>query len=173
MNRQERIEVLQDWVEHGHLLTADALKNACKVQKVYEGEDIDWFDDILAPLEWNCCDRCGALCPSEELFWLDYCEPSEELIAGAVNEQVDYCAICEGCAKELTEKGKENNMDRKKYDIDYADDVKMWELVRFNKLSEEWECMGIYAEDEKEGDKLANLYETNDIYDYLDLKKGE
>ena len=108
MTRQEKIEQLQDWVEHGHLLTADALKNACvKLQKSYE--DIDWFDDILAPLEWNCCDRCGALHPSEELFWLDYCEPSEELIAGAVNEQVDYCAICEECAKELTKKGKELN----------------------------------------------------------------
>ena len=64
-------------------------------------------------------------------------------------------------------------MNRKKYDIDYADDVKMWELIRFNKLSGEWECMGIYAEDEKEGNRLANLYETNDIYDYLDWKKGE
>ena len=64
-------------------------------------------------------------------------------------------------------------MNRKKYDIDYADDMKMWELVRFNKLSEAWECMGIYAEDEEEGDRLANLYETNDIYDYLDREKGE
>lgn len=64
-------------------------------------------------------------------------------------------------------------MNRKKYDIDYADDVKMWELVRFNKLSEEWECMGIYAEDEAEGNRLANLYEANDIYDYLDWEKGE
>lgn len=64
-------------------------------------------------------------------------------------------------------------MSREKYDIDYADDVKMWELVRFNKTSEEWECMGIYAKDEKEGNRLANLYETNDIYDYLDCEKGE
>lgn len=59
----------------------------------------------------------------------------------------------------------------KKYDIDYADDVKMWELVRYSKASEEWECLGIYAEDEKEANRLANLYETNDIYDYLDLRK--
>lgn len=65
-------------------------------------------------------------------------------------------------------------MGRQKYDVDYADDVKMWELVRLNKLSEEWECLGIYAEDEKEANRLANLYEANDIYDYLDWeKKGE
>lgn len=64
-------------------------------------------------------------------------------------------------------------MGRKKYDIDYANDVRMWELIRFNKSSGEWECLSIYAEDEKEGNRLANLYEANDIYDYLDWKKGE
>lgn len=58
-------------------------------------------------------------------------------------------------------------MYRKKYDIDYADDVKMWELVRYNDKSEEWECMGIYAEDEREADKMANIYET------YNLKEGE
>lgn len=63
-------------------------------------------------------------------------------------------------------------MNRKKYDIDYADDVKMWELVRFNKLSGERKRLGIYAEDEREGNRLANLYEANDIYDYLDWEKG-
>ncbi len=65
-------------------------------------------------------------------------------------------------------------MNREKYDIDYAEDVCMWELVRYNKRSEEWECMGIYAESETEGNRLANLYEANDIYDYLDYnEKGE
>lgn len=58
-------------------------------------------------------------------------------------------------------------MYRKKYDIDYADDVKMWELVRYNDKSEEWECMGIYAEDEREADKMANIYEA------YSLEKGE
>ena len=59
----------------------------------------------------------------------------------------------------------------KKYDIDYADDVKMWELIRYNAQSKEWECLGIYAEDEKEATRLANLYEDNDIYDYLDWEE--
>lgn len=107
LTRQEKIEVLQDWVSKNSILTADTLKDACATEQIYGGEDIDWFDDILSPMEWNCCDRCGALYPSEMLYWLDYCEPSEELIAGAVNEQTDYCAICEECAKELYNKGKE------------------------------------------------------------------
>lgn len=64
-------------------------------------------------------------------------------------------------------------MDRKKYDINYANDVNMWGLIRFNKLSGEWERIGIYAEDEREGRRMVNLYEANDIYDYLDWKKGE
>ena len=59
----------------------------------------------------------------------------------------------------------------KKYDIDYADDVKMWELIRYNALSKEWECLGIYAEDEREANRLATLDENNDIYDYLDWEE--
>ena len=52
-------------------------------------------------------------------------------------------------------------MNRKKYDIDYADDVKMWELVSFNEESEEWDCMGIYAEDEGVANTLANMFELD------------
>lgn len=53
-------------------------------------------------------------------------------------------------------------MNRKKYDIDYADDVKMWELVEYDTETEEWKCLGIYAEDEREGNRLADLYETHE-----------
>lgn len=45
----------------------------------------------------------------------------------------------------------------KKYDVDYADDVKMWELVAFNEASEEWDCTGIYAEDEEQAYRLAGM----------------
>lgn len=111
MTRQERIELLQSWVEKNIVKTADDLKLEISCAE-YEGDEpIEWFDDILAPLEWNCCDRCGALYPSEELYWLDYCEPSEYLIAGAVKEKVDYCAVCEDCAKELTTLGKEQRVE--------------------------------------------------------------
>ena len=57
MNRQEKIEQLQDWVEHGHILTADDLKLEISCAEYGGDEPIEWIDDILAPLEWNCCDK--------------------------------------------------------------------------------------------------------------------
>lgn len=50
-------------------------------------------------------------------------------------------------------------MSRTKYDIDYADDVKMWELVKYDKEGEVWNCMGIYAEKEDVANTLAKLFE--------------
>ena len=66
-------------------------------------------------------------------------------------------------------------MYRKKYDIDYADDVKMWGLVRFNGLSEEWECMGIYAEREEMANAIANVLESNYVAEkeYFRLEDDE
>lgn len=58
-------------------------------------------------------------------------------------------------------------MNREKYGYDYADDVKMWELVSFDETSEEWECMGIYTEDEGQANALANMLEN-----YFRLRKG-
>lgn len=34
------------------------------------------------------------------------------------------------------------------YDIDYADDEEKWELVRYDEEAEEWECTGIYCDNE-------------------------
>ncbi len=51
---------------------------------------------------------------------------------------------------------------RRKYDIDYADDVKMWELVEYDTETEEWKCLGIYAEDEGVANTLANMFELDD-----------
>lgn len=50
----------------------------------------------------------------------------------------------------------------RKYDIDYADDVKMWELVEYDAETEEWKCLGIYAEDEGVATTLANMFELDD-----------
>lgn len=108
MTRQEKIEQLQDWVEKNIIKTADDLRLEISCAEYKGDEPIEWFDDILAGIEWNCCDRCGALYPSEMLYWFDYDDsPSEELIAGAVNEQADYCAICDECVAKLIKKGKE------------------------------------------------------------------
>lgn len=43
------------------------------------------------------------------------------------------------------------------FDIDYADDVNMWEVVEYNTKSEEWDCTGIYAEDEGDAETVARL----------------
>ena len=43
------------------------------------------------------------------------------------------------------------------YDMDYADDVKMYELVKYDKDGEVWNCAGIYAEDY---DKAKLMVET-------------
>ena len=50
-------------------------------------------------------------------------------------------------------------MNRKIYDIDYADDVKMWELVEYDREAEVWNCMGIYAEKEEVAETLADMFE--------------
>lgn len=50
---------------------------------------------------------------------------------------------------------------RKKYDTDYAYDVNMWELVELDEDGVEWNCMGIYAENEFVAEKLADLFEAN------------
>ena len=58
-----------------------------------------------------------------------------------------------------------NNVDywtERKYDIDYADDVNMWELVEYDTETEEWKCLGIYAKDEGVATTLANMFELDD-----------
>ena len=41
------------------------------------------------------------------------------------------------------------------YDLDYADDVKMWELIKFSAMADEWQPQGIYFEDRLRGDVFA------------------
>ena len=55
----------------------------------------------------------------------------------------------------------------KMYDYDYADDVKMWELVKYNSESAEWETQGVYAETE---DKA---YDMTELYNKRGYQKGE
>lgn len=108
MTRQEKIEVLQDWVEKNYITDAEHLKQACEHERLTSGVEIDWFDDVLAGLEWNCCDRCGALYPSEMLYWenCDWGYENEDLVKGISKEKVEYMALCEGCASELIKKGR-------------------------------------------------------------------
>lgn len=105
--RQEITERLQDWAEKSYVLTAEELKKECEKETKKCGEEIDWFDDILSPLEWNCCDRCGALYPSETLFWesADWGYENKKLVRGIQIEKAEYMALCEECVAELEKKG--------------------------------------------------------------------
>ena len=47
---------------------------------------------------------------------------------------------------------------------DYADDEEKWELVRYDKEAEEWECMGVYCYNE--------LF-AHELKDLLNKAKGE
>lgn len=105
MTRKEKIELLQDQIEHGRISSAE-LGAEC------EKNDIDLHDEILAPMGWNTCDRCGEYGDSEQGFlWVD-CFPWDEdnegdkaIIKAIEIEGVDYCALCWDCVSELKKKG--------------------------------------------------------------------
>lgn len=105
MTREEKIELLQDQIEHGRISSAE-LGAEC------EKNDIDLHDEILAPMGWNTCDRCGECGDTEQDFlWVD-CFPWDEdnegdraIIKAMQIEGVDYCALCWDCVSELKEKG--------------------------------------------------------------------
>ena len=94
-------EDLQDKVQHNRIANIKDLERECAKY------GLDPYDDILSEIEFNSCERCGDLYPSEQLIWLDYAEPSADLLKGVAKEKVDYCAICDDCAKQLIELGKE------------------------------------------------------------------
>ena len=98
MTRQEKIEDLQDKVSKNYILYYADLCKECD-----KGEDIDVFADVLSPMEWNCCDKCGALYPIEELCWVDYLDPDfdGDLIDILGQESEEYGVLCYECVKEL------------------------------------------------------------------------
>lgn len=126
MSKQERIELIQEWVEKNHITNLKELEQECKKY------GLDWYDDICSGIEYNCCDRCGELYPSERLYWEDYdfCkDDNPELYFGIENEGKEYCSLCSECVKTLIEKGEE----RKKYLLEKEkvaglDDVERYEL---------------------------------------------
>lgn len=106
MTHAEQIEHLQDEVYRGHINNIDQLLVECEKHK------LEAYEDVLLPMEWNCCDRCGQLAPSDEFLWLDFFSwdddnPKDVAMQAALEkEQEDYCAICDGCATELIKKGE-------------------------------------------------------------------
>ena len=84
MTRQEKIDELQDKISKNYITNIEELNK-------YEPE-IDVFNEVLSPMGWNICDKCGALYKSDELCWVDYLDPDYDQ---------ELCAICYECAKEL------------------------------------------------------------------------
>lgn len=102
--RQDIIEDLQNRIYKNHITDINELEEAIK----QTGLDLDLYDDVLAPMGYNTCDRCGDLADTEVgLFWLDGFDwedgnPTDQKILNALNkEQADYSAICYKCLNEL------------------------------------------------------------------------
>ena len=106
MTREERINLLQDQVQHNRITNYE-LGEAC------EQYDIGLHDEVLFPIGYNTCDRCGSYGDSEQDFlWVDGFDweednPKDQAIIKAMEtEGIDYCAVCWNCVKELAKKGE-------------------------------------------------------------------
>ena len=107
MTRQEKIDELQNKAQH-YRISKEELGKEC------EDNDIDLHDEVLEPIGFNTCDRCGDYGWSEQDFlWVDSYDWWEEdkddkaILKAIKDEGIDYCALCWDCVNELKEKGKE------------------------------------------------------------------
>lgn len=107
MTHEEIIEELQDAIQHNRIDDVELDRACCEHR-------LDLFDDLLSPIGYSLCDRCGDYGDSElDFFWLDGFDwdeddPRDKAILKALNEEKqDYCALCWDCVKELEKKGKE------------------------------------------------------------------
>lgn len=105
MTREEKIELLQDQITHGRITSAE-LGAEC------EKSDILLYEEVLEPIGWNTCERCGECGDSElDFLWVDYFPWDEDnkedqaIIKAIEIEGVDYCALCWNCVSELKKKG--------------------------------------------------------------------
>ena len=101
MTREERIEELQDQIAHGKISSAE-LGEEC------EKNNIDLHDEVLSPIGWNTCDRCGEHGDNELDFlwvddfpWDDNNPNDQNILKNIEREGVDYCAICWECINKL------------------------------------------------------------------------
>ena len=107
MTRQEKIDELQNQAQH-YRISKEELGKEC------EENDIDLHDEVLEPIGFNTCDRCGDYGLSEQDFlWVDYFpwdegnKADQAILKGIEIEGIDYCALCWDCKDELREKGEE------------------------------------------------------------------
>ena len=105
MTRQERINLLQDQVEHNRITTKE-LGEAC------DEHEISLHEEVLSPIGYNTCDRCGSYGDSEQDFlWVDCFNweddnPKDQAVLKALKQEgIDYCALCWGCVDKLAKIG--------------------------------------------------------------------
>lgn len=108
MSRQQDIEDLQNRVRKGEFQNDGDLVAEC----IGIGAHI--YDDILSPIGYNYCDRCGALHHSDVgLLWLDDFPWEDDnlddqmVLVGLAEEDADYCVVCYDCLAELRERGRQ------------------------------------------------------------------
>lgn len=105
MKREDIIERLKDNVFHNRI-TRDELIKEC------EDNDIELYEEVLEPIGYNTCDRCGDYGDTElDFLWVDGFDWDEEhpkdkaIIKAMEQEGVDYCAVCWDCINKLAKKG--------------------------------------------------------------------
>lgn len=105
MTREEKIELLQNQAQH-YRISKEELGKEC------EDNDIELYDEVLEPIGFNICDRCGDYGDSElDFLWVDSYDWWEEdeddkaILKAIEIEGVDYCALCWDCVDELKKKG--------------------------------------------------------------------
>lgn len=126
MKREDKIEELQDAIQHNRIVNIDDLREACEKS----GFDIDAYNDVLHPMEYNTCDRCGDIYDSETgFFWVDGFEWDEEnpfdkaVLKAMAEEGIDYCAMCYDCLHKLANIGRDSE-DVKKAESYYEEYVR-------------------------------------------------
>ncbi len=104
--KQDIVELLQDQVLHNRI-TMDELEKECKQH------NIDLFDEVIHPIGYNLCDRCGNFGDSElDFLWVDCFNwqddnPKDQAVIRAMEQEgIDYCALCWDCVNKLAEKGE-------------------------------------------------------------------
>lgn len=106
MTRQEIIKELQNDIQHNRIDEVE-LDRACEEHK------LDLYEDLLDPIGYNTCDRCGDYGDKElDFLWVDSFDWDEEnpkdkaIIKALEYEGIDYCNICWECVNELIKKGE-------------------------------------------------------------------
>lgn len=106
MIKQERIKLLQSQVQHNRIEIAE-LNSKCKKY------GIDLHEEVLFPIGYNTCDRCGDYGDSElDFLWVDGFDWDENnvddqtILKNIAKEKVDYCALCWDCVEKLKKGGK-------------------------------------------------------------------